>query len=134
MTVTVKGADELAAKTTRIAARLEQPGGAENDLTTIFRQRLAARFQAHGEGDWSPLAPETVRRWGAHSPLDLTGALRAAMTGGTAQATADQIAYSPDAPFYGAIVNAARPVMPPGDAALADSVTHALDNYVMGGG
>jgi hypothetical protein len=132
--IVVKGADALAVKTKRIAARLEQPAGAEGDLTNIFRQRINARFQAGGEGAWPGHEPATIDRWGEHPTLRLTGALQAAMTSGHARASAETIVYSPDAPFYGAIVDASRPIMPPGDAQLADQVTHALDDYVMGGG
>jgi hypothetical protein len=134
MTIEIKGADELRTKTERIATRLEQPAGAEPELTAIFQSRLASRFAAGGEGDWAPLSDATTERWGEHPPLRLTGALQAAMTSGQATATADAITYDPNAPFYGAIVDASRPVMPPGDPQLADEVTRALDAYVMGGG
>jgi hypothetical protein len=133
MTIEVRGADELRVKTERIATRLEQPAGAEPELTAIFQSRLAGRFAAGGEGDWAPLAGATTERWGEHPPLRLTGALQAAMSSGQAQATGDTITYDPNAPFYGAIVNASRPILPPADPELADQVTRALDAYVMGG-
>ena len=134
MTVTIRGADQLAAKTERIAGRLEQPAGAAGDLAAVFQRRMQVRFDAGGEGDWAPLDPATIARHGDHPPLRLTGALQAAMVGGQVDTSADAIRYLPDPPFYGAIVDASRPIMPPGDQQLADDVTTALDAYVMGGG
>jgi hypothetical protein len=55
------------------------------------------------------------------------------MVGGDARATAEQITYETDPPFYGVIVSAKRPIPPPADADLAQQVTGALDAYVMGG-
>ena len=103
----VRGATELAAKTDRIAGRLEQPAGAGARLSDILRARIRARFDAQGEGDWAAHAPATVERWGDHPILRATGALEAALTGGHADASGSQIRYAPAAPFYGAIVNVA---------------------------
>ena len=129
----VRGAQELAAKTDRIASRLERPDGASGRLSDILRRRIAARFSAQGEGDWAGHAPATIDRWGEHAILHATGALEAALTGGRAEASGTQIRYSPGAPFYGAIVNGRRPIMPTGDNELAGQVAEALAEHVMGG-
>jgi hypothetical protein len=131
--IVVRGADELAAKTNRIAGRLERPDGAAPKLSDILRARIKARFDAQGEGDWAGHAPATVERWGDHPILRATGALEAALTGGTAHASGSQIRYAPAAPFYGAIVNGRRPIMPAGDAELATQAADALAEHVMGG-
>jgi len=131
--VIVRGANELAAKTDRIAGRLERPAGAEPKLSEILRARIQARFAAEGEGDWAAHSAATVERWGEHAILRATGALEAALTGGRGEASGTQIRYAPPAPFYGAIVNAARPIMPAADAELAQQATAALAEHVMGG-
>jgi hypothetical protein len=131
--IVVRGAQELAAKTDRIAGRLEQPAGAAGRLSDILRARIKARFDAQGEGDWAAHAPATVERWGEHPILRHTGALEAALTGGHAEASGAQIRYAPAAPFYGSIVSSSRPIMPAGDAELADQAAAALAEHVMGG-
>jgi hypothetical protein len=131
--IKVTGADDLSAKTTRIASRLENPSGADRDLTSIFRGRYEARFSSSGDGTWAPLSEETVRKKGSSEILVATGALQAAMVGGDARAAAESITYQTDPPFYGVIVSAKRPVPPPADAELAEQITTALDAYVMGG-
>jgi hypothetical protein len=131
--IVVRGAQELAAKTDRIAGRLERPDGAAPKLSDILRARIRARFDAQGEGDWPAHKPATVERWGEHAILRATGALEAALTGGRAEASGTQIRYAPAAPFYGAIVNASRPIMPAGDADLAGQAADALAEHVMGG-
>jgi hypothetical protein len=127
----VRGADELAAKTDRIAGRLESPTGAEPTLSDILRGRIERRFQAQGEGDWAPHAPATDERWGSHQLLRLTGALQAALAGASGRVEGTTIRYAPDAPGYAAIVNGRRPIMPEGDTALADELAAALAEHVM---
>jgi hypothetical protein len=129
----VRGAKELAAKTDRIAGRLERPEGASGRLADILRRRIAARFAAQGEGDWAGHAPATVERWGEHAILRATGALEAALAGGNVEGSGTQLRYAPAAPFYGSIVNASRPIMPAGDAELATQAADALGEHVMGG-
>lgn len=129
----VRGAQELAAKTDRIAGRLERPDGAEGKVASILGDRIRARFAAGGEGDWPGHAAATDERWGPHPTMRLTGALEQALTGGRAQTSGSQIRYAPDSPFYGAIVNARRPIMPAGDDQLAGQVADALAEHVMGG-
>ena len=131
--IIVRGAQELAAKTNRIAGRLEQPAGAADRLSDILRTRIRARFDAHGEGDWAPHSEATVARWGQHDLLRHTGALEAALTGGHAQASGTQIRYAPDLPFYGSLVNEDRPIMPTADDELAGQAAEAIAEHVMGG-
>ena len=73
----VRGAQELAAKTDRIAGRLERPDGAEGKVASILGDRIRARFAAGGEGDWPGHAAATDERWGPHPTMRLTGALEA---------------------------------------------------------
>jgi hypothetical protein len=131
--VIVKGAAELAAKTDRIAGRLEQPAGASARLSDILRARIRARFDAQGEGDWAAHTAATVERWGEHPILRASGALEAALTGGHVEGSGTQVRYAPAAPFYGSIVSSSRPIMPAGDAELASQVADALAEHVMGG-
>jgi hypothetical protein len=131
--IVVRGADELAAKTGRMAERLRNPAGAAPRLQDILRARIKARFDADGEGDWAPLSEATVARWGEHPILRRTGALEAALLAGTAQAAGSEIRYAPDVPFYGALVNEDRPVMPAGDDELAGQAAEAIAEHVMGG-
>jgi hypothetical protein len=131
--IIVRGAQELAAKTNRIAGRLEQPAGAAGRLSDILRARIKARFDANGEGDWAPHTEATVERWGEHPLLRHTGALEAALLGGDAQASGTQIRYAPALPFYGSLVNEARPIMPSADDELAGQAAEAIAEHVMGG-
>jgi hypothetical protein len=131
--IIVRGARELAAKTERIAGRLERPDGASGPLSDILRRRIAARFASQGEGDWAGHAPATIERWGEHAILRATGALEAALTGGTVEGSGTQLRYAPAAPFYGSIVNASRPIMPDADAELASQAAEAIAEHVMGG-
>lgn len=129
--IVVRGAQELAAKTDRIAGRLERPDGASDKLADILRRRIKARFDAQGEGDWPAHASSTIERWGQHAILHQSGALEAALTGGRVEGGLP-LRYAPSAPFYGAIVNASRPIMP-GDTQLALEAAEALAEHIMGG-
>ena len=134
----VRGADELAAKTGRIADRLERPAGAERQLTPLFQQRIAQRFGSGGDGEWAPLSGETVETK-ARKGLDpgilrATGALEAALAGGHAEASGDQIRYAPaSALFYGSIVAARRPILSSSEGELGGQIADALAAHVMGG-
>ena len=131
--IVVRGADELAAKTGRMADRLRNPAGAAPRLQDILRARIKARFDADGEGDWAPHSAATTERWGEHPILRHTGALEAALLSGSAQAVGGQIRYAPSLPFYGALVNEDRPIMPAGDDELAGQAAEAIAEHVMGG-
>jgi hypothetical protein len=128
--VIVKGANELAAKTGRMADRLTHPSGAQ--LAPIFQRRIAQRFSSSGEGQWPAHSAATVERWGSHSLMRLSGALESAMTHGRVEGGSTSIEYRPQAPFYGAIVNRRRPIIPNADAQLAREVSDELGRYVMG--
>lgn len=135
MATFVKGAKELREKTERIASRVESPGGASARLTEIFRSRIEQRFSSGGDGSWASLSAETVETK-ARKGLDpgilrATGALEAAMTGGQAQVTGQQIRYEPSgAAYYGVIVSARRPIIPRSDPELADDVVSALVDHI----
>ena len=129
--VVVKGAAELAAKTGRIADRIEHPSGA--NLAPIFQRRIEQRFSSSGEGSWAGHSAATVERWGSHAVLRLSGALESAMTHGRVEGSGTSIEYRPAAPFYGAIVDRRRRIIPEGDAQLASEVTDELARHVMGG-
>jgi hypothetical protein len=128
--VIVQGAAELAAKTDRMAQRIEHPSGA--NLAPIFQRRVEQRFSSSGEGSWAGHSAATVERWGAHSVLRLTGALQSAMTHGRVEGSGVSIEYRPDAPFYGAIVDRRRRIIPEGDSQLTGEVADELARYVMG--
>lgn len=126
----VRGATELAAKTDRIAGRLERPSGAE--LTDAMQASIRRAFDTQGGGSWAPHAAATDERWGAHPVMRLTGALEQALTGGRAQASGDQIVYRPAGdPGSGAIATGRRPVVV--DDKLASELADRLGEHVMGG-
>lgn len=125
--IVVHGADELAAKCERIGSRLENPEGASDKVTAAIRQRIERQFATDGEGAWPGHAPATVERWGEHATLRLTGALQAALTGGTARSEGGGFRYEPTTDlFYGSIVTRRRPVVAPGDDELAGEVAEAI--------
>lgn len=123
----VRGANELAAKCDRIASRLENPEGASDKVTSAIRQRIERQFATSGEGGWAGHSAATVERWGEHAVLRLTGALQAALTGGTARSEGGGFRYEPTSDlFYGTIVTRRRPVLAPGDSELAGEVAEAV--------
>lgn len=128
----VRGADELAAKTDRIAGRLEHPSGAEPQLTDAMQASLRRAFETGGFGAWASHAPATDERWGAHAVMRLSGALEAALTGGRAQATGTQIVYRPSGdPGSGRIATGRRPVTV--DPVTAAKAAEAINEYAFRG-
>lgn len=72
----------IAAKLMSLAGYLENfgPPLAASQQVAIADMQNHFDTESGPEGAWAPHSPETVKRWGEHSILDLTGAMRSAAT------------------------------------------------------
>lgn len=137
-TIDVRGQDEVVAMLTDVADRLRHPDHVNPALADVFRERVAERFASDGDGDWDPLAPETVKRKARRGQdpriLRATGALQHAMEGGQATASETQIEFRPSTTLdrYAYVLTQKRPVWADSETRLLERTTDVLAEFLEG--